>query len=205
MALEAELRSRVERSLKELEEVVGSLSHVRRLADSQQASAEQLSRVASAMEDAGSQFRALLESVGHSGATLKTAADTLKAADPAPAFEKIGALVAGSRDEVGAVRQAIGVLGTRVDATVQLGEAARGELTTLRAAVGEVPARIEAGARAQASALDRLEKAIAAKVEDAGDRVAAVEKRVGAAIVAAWVAAAVAAVGAVLAVVGLIR
>lgn len=205
MALEAELRSRVERSLKELEEVVGSLSHVRRLADSQQASVEQLSRVASAMEDAGTQFRALLESVGQSGITLKTAADTLKSADPAPAFEKIGALVASSRDEVGAVRQAIGLLGTRVDATVQLGEAVRSELATLRSAVGDVPSKIEAGARAQASALDRLEKAIAAKVETAGDRVAAVEKRVGTAVTAAWIAAAAAAIGAVVAVFGLMR
>jgi methyl-accepting chemotaxis protein len=205
MALEAELRSRVERSLKELEEISGALQEVRRLADSQRASAEQFARASAAIESTGGQFRALLEGIGQSGAVLQSAVEVVRAADPAPTFEKIGALVVNSRDEVGAVRQAIGVLGTRVDATVQLGEAARGELSALRSAVGDVPSKIEAGARAQASALDRLEKAIAAKVDAAADRVAAVEKRVVTAVTAAWIAAAAAAVGAALAVIGLMR
>jgi len=205
MALEAELRIRVEQSLKELEELVSSLSQVKRLVDSQQASAEQLSRVATLLELAGTHFNALLESVGHSDATLKTAAEILKAADPAPAFERIGSLVASSRDEVGAVRQVIGDLRTRVDATVQLGEVARSELVTVRAAFEDVPVKIASAALAQATALDRLEKAVAAKVEDVGARVGAIEKRVGAAITAAWIAASVAAVGVVIAVLGLLR
>jgi len=193
MALEAELRSRVDQSLRELEEVVGSLHYVKRLADSEHASAEQLSRVAATMEAAAGQFKALLASVGQSGAVLQSAVEAVRAADPAAVL-----------DRVDAVGQSVAGVGARVDASVQLGEFARGELTTVRAAVEGTPAKIEAAARAQAAAVERLEKGVAAKIEAAGGQIAALEKRVGTAVMAAWVAAGLALVGAVLGALGFI-
>jgi hypothetical protein len=185
MALEAELRSRVEQSLRELEEVVGSLHHVKRLADSQHASTEQLVTVAAAMEDVGAQFRSLLESVGQSGAVLKSAVDAVKAADPAAVIARVEG-----------VGEKVSAIGQRVDAVVQLGEFNRGELGSIRAGVESIPGRVEAAARAQAAAIERMENAVAGKIE-------ALEKRVGTAIMAAWVAAAVAGIAA--AMVGFLR
>lgn len=194
MALDAELRSRVERSLKELEEVVGSLHHVKRLADSQHASAEELSKVVSTMEAAAGQFRALLESVGQSGVVLQSAVDAVRAVDPAAVVSRV--------DGVG---QAVAAVGARVDATVQLGELARGELGTVRAGVESTPAKIEAASRTQTAAVDRLEKAVLRRIEEAGGRIDSLEKRIGAAITAAWVAAGVAAIAAAVGIFGLVR
>lgn len=193
MALEAELRSRVDQSLRELEEVVGSLHHVKRLADSEHASAEQLSRVAATMDAAAGQFAALLASVGQCGAVLQSAVEAVRAADPAAVLNRVDA-----------VGQSVAGVGARVDASVQFGEFARGELTTVRTVVESTPAKIEAAARAQAAAVERLEKGVATKIEGAGGQIAALEKRVGAAVRAAWVAAGLALVGAVLGALGFI-
>lgn len=193
MALEAELRSRVDQSLRELEEVVGSLHHVKRLADSEHASAEQLSRVAAAMDAAAGQFAALLGSVGQSGAVLQSAVEAVRAADPAAFLNRVDA-----------VGQSVAGVGARVDASVQVGEFVRGELTTVRAVVESTPAKIEAAARAQAAAVERLEKGVATQIEGAGGQIAALEKRVGAAVTAAWVAAGLALVAAVLGALGFI-
>ncbi|TAK55025.1 MAG: hypothetical protein EPO25_05080 [Gammaproteobacteria bacterium] len=187
MALETELRSRVDQSLRELQEVVGSLHHVKRLADTQHASAEQLSRVASAMETAAGQFGGLLESVGKSSAILVSAVEAVRAADPAVVVSRVDAV------------------GHAVAATVQLGEFARGELEAIRVVAEGTCGRIDAAARAQAAAIERLEKGVSARFEQAGERIAAIEKRVRTAIMATWFAAGLALIAAVAGVAGLLK
>lgn len=194
MALEAELRERVNQSLLELAEVLGSLQHVKQLAETGHGSAEQLSRVASTMEAAALQFKALLEGMAQSGAVLQSAVEAVRAVDPAVVLNRIDA-----------VAQSIASVAARVDATVQLGEFAHGELGSLRASIDSTPGRIDAATRAQAAAIERLDKAIGGRIDETGERMELLEKRVGMAILAAWVAAALALASAVLGTIPLLQ
>jgi hypothetical protein len=187
MALEAELRERVNQSLLELEEVLGSLQHVKQLAETGQGSAEQLSRVASSMEAAALQFKALLEGVGQSGAVLQSVVEAVTAVDPAVVLNRIDA-----------VARSIASVAARVAATVQLGEFAQAELGSLRASIDSIPGKIDNARRAQAAAIERLDMAIGGRIDEIGKRMELLENRVGMAILAAWVAAGLALASAVL-------
>jgi hypothetical protein len=100
------------------------------------------------------------------------------------AVRAAGASLAAVKEDVTVVRQQLGAVGGRVDAAVQLGESARGELGALRTALGELPGKLDAAARAQAAALERMEKAVSAQIEATGGRMEALEKRMGTAVMA---------------------
>jgi hypothetical protein len=180
MALESELRVRLDDSLAALEEVVGSLHQVNRLADGQQVSVEQLSRVAASMEVAAGQLKGVLQGVGASGTLLQSAVDALKAADPRAAVDL-----------------AVSKLAVRIDATSQLSELTRGEIGCLRADLQALQGRSEIADLAQAAACERLEKLNAAKFEQASGKRKSVGTLVAKVINVAWLAASGVILGAV--------
>jgi uncharacterized protein YoxC len=138
MALEAELRARVEQSVKDLDQVVRSLQEVKRLADVNQASTEQLAKLTVAMDSAGGQIHALLETIGHAGQTLIAGADTLKAADPAPAIAEIKVVVGEARAESVAIRQSIAASDRRLESFAKLLETTPGAVSEIRTATGNL-------------------------------------------------------------------
>lgn len=183
MALEAELQSRVDRSLKELDGIVVALQEVKRLADSQHMSAEQLSLVAVAMDGASNQFRTLIESVGVSGATLQSAVEIMQATNPATTL-----------DMIAEVQKGVTSLTSLIDSVVQLEESAQRDLETIRASVESIPVKI-----------DQHETTIVTKIERGEERLVTLEQRINTAIMAAWVASGFAAIAAVVAIIGLMR
>ena len=138
MALEAELRARVEQSVKDLDQVVRSLQEVKRLADVNQASTAQLGKLTVAMDSAGGQIHALLETIGHAGQTLIAGADTLKAADPAPAMAEIKVVVGEAKAESVAIRQSIAASDRRLESFAKLLETTPGAVSEIRTATGSL-------------------------------------------------------------------
>jgi uncharacterized protein YoxC len=208
MTLEAELRTRVDRSLKELEEVVGSLHHVKRLADTQQSASDRLSAVAAAMEIAGDRLKGMAETMGQTGPILQAAVDAVRSADPGAVLnrtDELGRSVSALQDRVQGVNQTVMTVGARVEGIVHGVEGVRTSIDPLRAAVDALPTKIDGAVRAQASALERLEKSLMPKIEHLDVAVASLEKRVGTAVTAAWVAAGLALIAAIGALVSFLR
>ncbi len=201
MALEQELRSRVDQSLREIQEIIESLSHVKRLADKQSAAVEQMSSVATTLTTVGEQLKALTITVGQTGPVLQSAVDVVKSSDPGAILNRADAI----SQSVAALDARLGSVGARLEQAVQLGEASRATLDPIRSAVEAAPVRAEAAARAQAAALERLEQSISAKVDAAHHSVEAIKKQLGTTSMAAWVAAALALVAAIVSVVGALR
>ena len=163
MSLDSELRSRVDQLLRELGDVLGSLHHIKRLADGHHQSADQLSKVVGALEVTTTQLKPLLESVSQSASALASGAEALKAADPKMVVTRVAAL---------------------------------------QTAFEALLVKSEANARAQISALERVEKSIAGKLDQTGE---AIGRRVGMAIKAVWLSAGMAAVAAALSAIALLR
>ncbi|BDD88844.1 hypothetical protein [Desulfofustis limnaeus] len=187
MVLEAELRQRVEQSSKELEEIIDSLQHIKRLADSQQSSTEQLAKVAKLMEEVAKKLGTLQVMAGQSESALQTAVESVKAADWTAIIKQIRAV------------------GARLENAVQLGESGKNDLASLKAGLSKVLQKIEAASREQAAAIEKIEKSLEGKFEEAGVRFEALEKRIGNAVTAAWVAAVMAAGAAAVGVFSLLR
>ena len=201
MALEQELRSRVDQALREIQEIIESLSHVKHLADKQSASVEQMSSVATTLTTVGEQLKALTITVGQTGPVLQSAVDVVKSSDPSAILNRADAI----SQSVSALDARLGSFDARLEQAVQLGEASRATLDPIRLSVEAAPVRAEAAARAQAAALERLEQSISATVDRVHHSVEAMKKQLGTTSMAAWAAAALALVAAVVSVVGALR
>lgn len=182
MALEAELRARVEQSVKDLDQVVRSLHEVKRLADSNQASTKQLTKLTTSMDSASGQIQALLQSIEQAGAVLVTGAATLKAADPGPAISEAKAVILESKAESAALRHSMTSLDQRVDALMKLLEGMPSMTLETNRSCKDLLARIDALTKTSVEANDKLEK-------DFGAHMATLENRIGPLTLAAWLAA----------------
>jgi uncharacterized protein YoxC len=197
MALEAELRARVEQSVKDLDQVVRSLQEVKRLADVNQASTEQLAKLTVAMDSAGGQIHALLETIGNAGQTLIAGADTLKAADPAPAMAEIKVVVGEAKAESAAIRQAIAASDRRLESFAKALETIPGEVSEIRTATGNLTDKLGELARDSAAGDAKTIQELGIRLDELSKKVDTVSQRLGPLTIAAGLAAGFAAVGAI--------
>ena len=157
MPLDNELNTRLDRSLKELEDVTVSLQHVKRLADTQHASTEHLSNITNAMIGVATQLNAVLASVGQSGSALQSAADLLKTVDVKAGLSQIDLELKASSRDLQAVRQEIQSLRLQSDLAVQQGEHNQTELTNLSNAVNGSISNAEASRSSLAAGVVKID------------------------------------------------
>lgn len=174
MPLDLELRGRVERSLKELEEITGALHHVRRLADTQHSSVEELAKVSKAMEDVSRQLATVTSNIGETGGVLESAVTAVKQADPGATIQRVDA-----------VARIIQNLGTRLDAGIALQETSAEKQEQLIGAVEQVTARFS-------FLLEELGNSLQKELLGVREDIAQTKARVSIALGGAWVAALVA-------------
>lgn len=178
MGLETELRGRIENSLKELEVIVESLHHVRRLADTQQASAEQLARVAHEMGAVGSRLTSVTERVGETGTILQSAVDAVKNVDARTLIDRIDA-----------VARLVQTAGAGIDSGVTMLHSAKEERGTMQTSITTLIKSFEAGQEVNVVQLGKLERELADNEAVARSRIDQLEKRVRVAAGAAWIGA----------------
>jgi hypothetical protein len=178
MGLETELRGRIENSLRELEVIVESLHHVRRLADTQQASAEQLARVAHEMGAVGGRLTSVTERVGETGTILQSAVDAVKNVDARTLIDRIDA-----------VTKMIKTAGAGIDSSVTMLHSAKEERSTIQTSITTVASSIEVAKEANTVELGKLERALAENEAVARGRIEQLVKRVRVAAIAAWTGA----------------
>ena len=166
MSLENELNTRLDRSLKELEDVTVSLQHVKRLADTQHASTEHLSNITNAMIGVATQLNAVLASVGQSGSALQSAADLLKTVDVKAGLSQIDLELKASSLDLQAVRQEIQSLRLQSDLAVQQGEHNQTELTNLSNAVNGSISNAEASRSSLAASFIQIDLELKASSRD---------------------------------------
>ena len=186
MSLENELNTRLDRSLKELEDVTVSLQHVKRLADTQHASTEHLSNITNAMIGVATQLNAVLASVGQSGSALQSAADLLKTVDVKAGLSQIDLELKASSRDLQAVRQEIQSLRLQSDLAVQQGEHNQTELTNLSNAVNGSISNAEASRSSLAASVVQLETFVSDKFSGLSNALQALEKRGGISILVTW-------------------
>ena len=186
MSLENELNTRLDRSLKELEDVTVSLQHVKRLADTQHASTEHLSNITNAMIGVATQLNAVLASVGQSGSALQSAADLLKTVDVKAGLSQIDLELQASSRDLQAVRQEIQSLRLQSDLAVQQGEHNQTELTNLSNAVNGSISNAEASRSSLAASVVQLETFVSDKFSGLSNALQALEKRGGISILGTW-------------------
>ena len=186
MSLENELNTRLDRSLKELEDVTVSLQHVKRLADTQHASTEHLSNITNAMIGVATQLNAVLASVGQSGSALQSAADLLKTVDVKAGLSQIDLELKASSRDLQAVRQEIQSLRLQSDLAVQQGEHNQTELTNLSNAVNRSISNAEASRSSLAASVVQLETFVSDKFSGLSNALQALEKRGGISILGTW-------------------
>ncbi len=166
MALEAEMRARVEQSVKDLDQVVHSLQEVKRLADVNQASTDQLAKLTVAMDSAGGQIHALLETIGHAGQTLIAGADTLKAADPAPAMAEIKVVVGEAKAESAAIRQSIAASDRRLESFAKALETTPGAVSEIRTETGNLADKLSEFARDSAAGNAQIIQELSVRLDE---------------------------------------
>ena len=186
MPLDNELNTRLDRSLKELEDVTVSLQHVKRLADTQHASTEHLSNITNAMIGVATQLNAVLASVGQSGSALQSAADLLKTVDVKAGLSQIDLELKASSRDLQAVRQEIQSLRLQSDLAVQQGEHNQTELTNLSNTVNGSISNIEASRSSLAASVVQLETFVSDKFSGLSNALQALEKRGGISILVTW-------------------
>ncbi len=186
MPLDNELNTRLDRSLKELEDVTVSLQHVKRLADTQHASTEHLSNITNAMIGVATQLNAVLASVGQSGSALQSAADLLKTVDVKAGLSQIDLELKASSRDLQAVRQEIQSLRLQSDLAVQQGEHNQTELTNLSNAVNGSISNAEASRSSLAASVVQLETFVSDKFSGLSNALQALEKRGGISILGTW-------------------
>ncbi len=186
MPLDNELNTRLDRSLKELEDVTVSLQHVKRLADTQHASTEHLSNITNAMIGVATQLNAVLASVGQSGSALQSAADLLKTVDVKAGLSQIDLELKASSRDLQAVRQEIQSLRLQSDLAVQQGEHNQTELTNLSNAVNGSISNAEASRSSLAASVVQLETFVSDKFSGLSNALQALEKRGGISILVTW-------------------
>ena len=186
MPLDNELNTRLNRSLKELEDVTVSLQHVKRLADTQHASTEHLSNITNAMIGVATQLNAVLASVGQSGSALQSAADLLKTVDVKAGLSQIDLELKASSRDLQAVRQEIQSLRLQSDLAVQQGEHNKTELTNLSNTVNRSISNAEASRSSLAASVLQLETFVSDKFSGLSNALQALEKRGGISILVTW-------------------
>ena len=186
MPLDNELNTRLDRSLKELEDVTVSLQHVKRLADTQHASTEHLSNITNAMIGVATQLNAVLASVGQSGSALQSAADLLKTVDVKAGLSQIDLELKASSRDLQAVRQEIQSLRLQSDLAVQQGEHNKTELTNLSNTVNRSISNAEASRSSLAASVVQLETFVSDKFSGLSNALQALEKRGGISILGTW-------------------
>ena len=186
MPLDNELNTRLDRSLKELEDVTVSLQHVKRLADTQHASTEHLSNITNAMIGVATQLNAVLASVGQSGSALQSAADLLKTVDVKAGLSQIDLELKASSRDLQAVRQEIQSLRLQSDLAVQQGEHNKTELTNLSNTVTRSISNAEASRSSLAASVVQLETFVSDKFSGLSNALQALEKRGGISILGTW-------------------
>lgn len=82
MALEEELNRRIEDSVAQLDNIAASLKEVKRLAESNDRSSEQLSSVASELAPVAEEMKSILATLKDASGNLKEGVDAVSAADP---------------------------------------------------------------------------------------------------------------------------
>lgn len=174
MPLDLELRGRVERSLKELEEIAGSLHHVRRLADTQDRSVEELASVSKVMEGVSRQLAAVTASIGEAGGLLESAVTAVKQADPGATIQRVDA-----------VARAVQNLGMRLDTGIELQENSAKQQEHLIGSVEQVSSRFS-------SSLEETGNSLHKELRGLRDEIAQTKSRVAIATGGAWLAALVA-------------
>ena len=199
MALEAELRLRVERSVEELDGVIASLQEVRRLADANQASSEQLIRVAGTMTDASEQMRALLQSINQAGTTLIASAETLRAADPAPAIVEMRGVVAESKAETASLRQAIAAMQRKVDAQSARLELMPSQFEGIGVMISAMNEKVANSNKDLTAGIAAVQSEAAAANYNISGRLADLARSVRTVAITTWVAVGLAAANAILA------
>jgi len=186
MPIDNELNTRLDRSLKELGDVTVSLQHVKRLADTQQASTEHLSTITAAMIGVANQLSTVLASVGQSGSALQSAADLLKTVDVKAGLSQIDLELKASSRDLQAVRQEIQSLRLQSDLAVQHGEHNQTELTNLSNAVNGSISNAEASRSSLAASVVQLETFVSDKFSGLSNALQALEKRGRISILGTW-------------------
>lgn len=186
MALEAELRSRVESSLKELEGITNTLREIKRLADSQKNSAEQLARVASLTESTGTQNRQLLDGIGQIGSILQRAVEAVQAADAAIVVEQVG-VVGESVREVG-----------RAASTSAQVESVLDKFSSVQSRLESIQDTVASSSKSNVSALEKLGSTFKEALAEVESSIENQTNRVGRALSVSWLAVVMATVAVIL-------